>query len=48
MRVSNLPVCEELVRIKTTYKNDEIDKIQEVREHMNVQLGELERSYKVV
>ena len=48
MRVTNIPVCEELVRIKTTYANDQLDKIQEVRDHMNAQLGELERSYKVV
>ncbi|MCQ2575715.1 MAG: V-type ATP synthase subunit A [Treponema sp.] len=48
MRVTNLPVCEELVRIKTSYKNDELEKIQEVRDHMNAQMGEMERSYKVV
>lgn len=44
-KVVSLPVCEELVRIKTAYRNDEIDKIQEVRGHLDSQLGELERLY---
>lgn len=44
-KVISLPVCEELVRIKTAYRNDEIDKIQEVRGHLDSQLGELERLY---
>ena len=44
-RIINLPVCDELVRIKMVYKNDEIDKIEEVRVHLDTQLGELERSY---
>ncbi|MCR4952577.1 MAG: V-type ATP synthase subunit A, partial [Treponema sp.] len=48
MRVTSLPVCEELVRIKSSYKNDELDKIEKVRGELNSQLGELERSYKVV
>ena len=48
MRVTSLPVCEELVRIKTSYKNDELDKIEAVRGELNSQLSELERSYKVV
>ena len=44
-RIINLPVCDELVRIKMVYKNDEIDKIEEVRIHLDTQLGELEKSY---
>jgi len=43
--VASLPVCEELIRIKTSYSNDEIEKIQEVRNHLDSQLGELERTY---
>jgi V/A-type H+/Na+-transporting ATPase subunit A len=43
--VVNLPVCEELVRIKTAYTNEEMDKIESVRDHLDAQLGELERTY---
>ena len=43
--VATLPVCDELIRIKTTYKNDELDKIQAVRNNLDVQMGELERTY---
>jgi len=43
--VIGLPVCEELVRIKTAYSNEELAKIEEVREHMDAQLSELERTY---
>ncbi|MCR4735234.1 MAG: V-type ATP synthase subunit A [Treponema sp.] len=48
MRVTSIPVCEELVRIKTLYKNDELEKIEAVRGELNSQMSELERSYKVV
>ena len=44
-RVVNLPVCDELVRIKMQYANDQIDKIEEIRNRLDQQLGELERSY---
>ena len=47
-RITSLPVCEELVRIKFDYKNDELEKIEAVRGNLNSQLSELERSYKVV
>ena len=43
--VVNLSVCEELVRIKTAYTNEEMDKIESVRDHLDAQLGELERTY---
>ena len=45
MRVTNLPVCDELVRIKMQYSNDQIDKIEEIRNRLDQQLGELERAY---
>ena len=45
VRVANLPVCDELVRIKMQYSNDQIDKIEEIRVRMNEQLSELERVY---
>jgi V/A-type H+/Na+-transporting ATPase subunit A len=44
-RVVSIPVCEEIVRIKMMYKNEEMDKINEVRSHLDSQLGELERIY---
>jgi len=46
--VINLPVCDEIVRIKMVYRNDEIDKIQEIRSHLDSQIGEIERTYSVV
>ena len=45
--VISLPVCEELVRIKTAYTNEELDKIEEVRAHLDSQISELERTYSV-
>lgn len=43
--VASLPVCEEIVRIKMVYKNDELDKVQEVRNHLDSQLGDVERLF---
>ena len=43
--VAFLPVCEEIVRIKMVYKNDELDKVQEVRNHLESQLGDVERLF---
>ena len=45
MRVTSLPVCDELVRIKMQYPNDQIDKIEEIRGRLDEQLGEIERAY---
>ena len=45
-QVLNVPVCDEIVRIKMVYKNEEIDKIQEVKTHLDSQLSEIERLYK--
>ncbi len=44
-KVVSIPACEEIVRIKMTYKNEEMDKINEVRSHLDNQLSELERIY---
>ncbi|MDY3722214.1 MAG: V-type ATP synthase subunit A [Treponema sp.] len=44
-KVINLPVCDEIVRIKMVYKNEEVEKINIVDEHLNAQLGELERAF---
>ncbi len=43
--IITLPICEELIRIKILYPNDQIEKIQEVRNHLDNQIGELERTY---
>lgn len=44
-QVAELPVCEEIVRIKMGIKNEELDKIQEIRDHLDFQLAELEHTY---
>lgn len=44
-KVVNLPVCDELVRIKMQYSNNEIEKIEEIRTRLDQQLGEIERAY---
>ena len=44
-QVSGIEACDEIVRIKMVIKNEELDKIQEIKNHLDAQLGELERSY---
>ena len=44
-QVASLPVCDEIVRIKMIYKNEEMDKIQAVHTHLDTQIGEIERMY---
>lgn len=44
-QVSSLPVCEEIVRVRMIYTNEEMDKINEVKVRLDSQLSELERSY---
>ncbi|MFA6856215.1 MAG: V-type ATP synthase subunit A [Treponema sp.] len=46
VNVTTLPVCNEIVRIKSQYTNEEVDKIQEVRIHLENQMGELQRLYR--
>ena len=45
--LTSLPVCDEIVRIKMVYKNEEIDKINEIRHRLDSQIGEIERVYSV-
>jgi len=45
LRVTKLPVCDELVRIKMQYSNEQLNQIEEIRVRMNEQLSELERVY---
>lgn len=40
--VTSLSVCEQIVRIKMNIKNDEVQKIDEIRNLLEIQLGELE------
>ena len=44
-QVTSLPVCEEIVRIKMIFKNEEMDKINEVGNHLETQISEIERLY---
>ena len=44
-QVTRLAVCEEIVRIKMVIPNDQLDKIQDIRNHLDTQMGELERTY---
>ena len=43
--VVNLPVCDEIVRIKMVIKNDELDKVQKIKNHLDSQLGDVERLF---
>ena len=47
VKLSTLPVCDEIVRIKMVYRNDEMDKIAKVRDNLHAQIGEVERTYSV-
>ncbi len=44
-QVTKISACDEIVRIKMVYKNEEVEKINIVDEHLNAQLGELERVF---
>jgi V/A-type H+-transporting ATPase subunit A len=46
MKVTNLPVKEEIVRIKTSVANDKITEISTVESHLEEQLGSLEKIYR--
>ena len=43
-KVTGLSVCDEIIKIKMQYGNDEIDKIHQVAVRLDEQLSELERS----
>ena len=44
-QVTALSVREEIVRIKTTYSNEEVGKIHAVKDHLDSQMGDLERMF---
>ena len=44
-QVTSLPVCEEILRIKMVFKNEEMDKIHEVGNHLETQMSEIERMF---
>ena len=46
MKVTNLPVKEEIVRIKTSVANDKINEISTVESHLEEQLSSLEKIYR--
>ena len=48
LKISSLPVREEIIRIKTTVPNDRLEMIQAVESHMDEQLSSLERIYRKV
>jgi V/A-type H+/Na+-transporting ATPase subunit A len=48
VNVTSLPVCDEIVRIKSQYTNENVDKIEEVKVHLENQMGELQRLYRKV
>ena len=46
LKVTALPVREEIVRIKSTVPNDKLGEIQDVETHLEEQFGNLERMYR--
>ena len=48
LKILQLPVREEIVRIKTNVPNDKLEMINEVKSQLEQQLGELERTYRKV
>ncbi len=44
-QVTKISACDEIVRIKMVYKNEELDKIQEVKDRLDMQLSEIEHMY---
>lgn len=46
VKITGLDICAELSRIKTKYKNEDADKIQEVRARMDRELDSLRRLYR--
>ena len=48
MKISSLSVREDIIRIKTTIGNDELDKIIAIEKQMNDDFSAIERIYKKV
>ncbi|MCR5725571.1 MAG: V-type ATP synthase subunit A [Treponema sp.] len=46
LKVHELPVREEIVRIKSTVPNDKLEQIKDVENHLDEQFGALERMYR--
>ena len=46
MKVTNLPVREEIVRIKTSIANDNLTQISAVESHLEEQISSLEKIYR--
>ncbi len=44
-QVTKISACDEIVRIKMVYKNEELDKIQEVKNRLDMQMSEIEHMY---
>ncbi len=48
LKITALPVREEIVRLKTTVPNDKLEMIKDVQGHLEQQMGDLERMYRKV
>lgn len=46
-KVATLPVKDEIVRLKSSVPNDKLEMIHEVQGHLDEQMGNLERTYKI-
>ncbi len=46
LRINELPVRTEIVRAKSVVANDKIDELKTIQNHLEEQMGELERRYK--
>ena len=44
-QVTKISACDEIVRIKMVYKNEELDKSQEVKDRLDMQMSEIEHMY---
>ncbi len=46
IRITSLPVCEEIIRLKSLVPNDRLEMIHDCEGHMELQLSELEHVYR--
>ena len=46
MKISELPVRNEIVRAKSTIPNDKLDMLKTIRSHLDDQMTELKRMYR--
>ena len=47
-QITALPVREEIIRVKTSVPNDKLKLIKEVENHLDEQMGSIERMYRKV